>query len=153
MNSMLFGQCLGRVVTLSAHDVSEILEHQSATRRKFGEIALSWGLCRPQHVWQAWWDQLARQAAPKVDLTRVGVDAQAVGDVPTELAHRFGVVPLRCFQGQLVVAASERGLARAEAELPALLKKQVKFVVADGKQLDDALAAYYPAPMRTAGAA
>ena len=61
--SMLFGQCLGRVVPLSAHDVSEILEHQAATRRRFGEIALAWGLCRPQHVWQAWWAQLAQRGS------------------------------------------------------------------------------------------
>lgn len=153
MSSTLFGQCLGRVVTLSAHDVSEILEHQAATRRKFGEIALAWGLCRPQHVWQAWWDQLSQQQAPKVDLTKIGVDAQAVGSLPTALAHQFGVVPLRCFRDQLVVATTETALPRAKLDLPRLLGKQVKFVVADVKQLDDAIAAYYPAPLRTAGAA
>lgn len=153
MSSTLFGQCLGRVVTLSAHDVSEILEHQAATRRKFGEIALAWGLCRPQHVWQAWWDQLSQQQAPQVDLTKIGVDAQAVTSVPTALAHQFGVVPLRCFQDQLVVATTEHALPHARSDLPRLLGKQVKFVVAEGKQLDDAIAAYYPAPLRTAGAA
>ncbi len=152
MSAMLFGQCLGRVVTLSTHDVSEIMEHQAATRRKFGEIALSWGLCRPQHVWQAWWEQLAQQT-PKVDLTKIGVDAQAVGHVPAELAHHFGAVPLRCFQDQLVIATTEQGLTRARAELPRLLGKQVKFVIADPRQLDDAIAAYYPAARQTAGAA
>jgi type IV pilus assembly protein PilB len=153
MSSMLFGQCLGRVVTLSTHDVSEILEHQAATRRKFGEIALAWGLCRPQHVWRAWWEQLSQQQAPAVDLTRIGVDAQAVGSVPTEIAHRYGVVPLRCFEDQLVVATTEPALPAARSDLPRLLGKQVKFVVAERRQLDDALAAYYPAPLRTAPAA
>ena len=152
MSAMLFGQCLGRVVTLSVHDVSEILEHQAATWRKFGEIALSWGLCRPQHVWQAWWEQLA-QHTPKVDLTKIGVDAQAVGHVPAAVAHQFDVVPLRCFQEQLVVATTEQGLSRARAELPRLLDKQVKFVVTEPRHLADALAAYYPAETRTAGAA
>lgn len=153
MNSMLFGQCLGRVVTLSAHDVSEILEHQAATRRRFGEIALAWGLCRPRDVWQAWWDQLSRQQAPAVDLAKIGVDAQAAGGISTELAHDFGVIPLRWFGEQLVVATTEHALPRAQSELPRLLGKQVKFVVADAQQLDDALVAYYPAPLRTAGAA
>ena len=153
MSSMLFGQCLGRVVTLSAHDVSEILEHQAATRRKFGEIALAWGLCRPQHVWQAWWEQLSRQPAPAVDLTKIGVDAQAVAHLAGRLAHEFGAVPLRCFQEQLVVATTERALPRAQAELAPLLGKQVRFVVAEPRQLADAIAAYYPAPHRTAGAA
>jgi hypothetical protein len=139
----LFGECLGKVVRLSAHDVSEILEHQAVTRQRFGEIALAWGLCRPQHVWQAWWDQLSRQT-PLVDLDRIGVDAQAVGHVPADLAVQFRAVPLRCHHEQLVIATSEHCLARAQAELPALLNKQVQFVTADPAQLDEALVAYYP---------
>jgi hypothetical protein len=139
----LFGECLGRVVRLTAHDVSEILEHQAATRRRFGDIALAWGLCRPHHVWQAWWEQLASQT-PLVDLYRIGVDAQAVSHVPADLAVQFRAVPLRCHQEQLVVATCEEGLPRARAELPALLNKQVQFVTADPAQLDEALVAYYP---------
>src|SRR5215207_706960 len=122
---MRFGDYLGKVVRLSTHDVAEILEDQAATRRKFGEIALAWGLCRPQHVWQAWWEQLSASAStpPKVDLTKIGVDAQSVGHVPSELAHAFGVVPLRSFLGQLVVAATEQSLPRAQSELPQLLER------------------------------
>ena len=153
MAPMLFGECLGKVVPLSAHDVSEILEHQAATRRKFGEIALAWGLCRPQHVWQAWWDQLSRETH-KVDLARIGVDAQAVQHLPADLAVQFRAVPLRCHLIQLVIATCDKGLARAQAELPKLLKKQVQFVLADPAQLDLALAAYYPRAFRSgAGAA
>jgi hypothetical protein len=148
----LFGECLGKLVRLSAHDVSEILEHQAATRRKFGEIALAWGLCRPQHIWQAWWEQLSTDT-PTVDLHRIGVDAQAVGHMPADLAVQFRAVPLRCHEDQLVVATCERGLARASAELPGLLGKHVKFVFAEPTQLDEAIAAYYPAAFRTAGAA
>ena len=51
------GELLSRIVPLSGHDVEEILEEQSANRRKFGEIALAWGLCRPEHVWDAWCQQ------------------------------------------------------------------------------------------------
>jgi hypothetical protein len=139
----LFGECLGKVVQLSDLDVSEILEHQAATRRRFGEIALAWGLCRPQHVWQAWWEQLSQQT-PLVDLHRIGVDVQAVAHVPADLAVQFRAVPLRCHHEQLVVATCEQGLARARAELPALLNKQVQFVTAEPAQLDEALLAYYP---------
>src|SRR4051812_42063694 len=107
-SQMLFGECLGKVVRLSGHDVSEIMEHQAATRRKFGEIALAWGLCRPQHVWQAWWEQLSH-ATPRVDLTKIGVDAQAASHVPADLAAQFRIIPLRRFREQLVVAACEQG--------------------------------------------
>jgi hypothetical protein len=153
MPPQLFGQCLAKVVPISAHDVSEILEHQAATRRKFGEIALSWGLCRPQHVWRAWWDQLSRQTHT-IDLTKIGVDAQAVQHVSADLAVQFRAVPLRCHLDQLVIATCEQALARGRAELPKLLSKQVQFVLTDPAQLDAAIAAYYPGAFRgSAGAA
>ena len=149
---VLFGECLGKVVRLSAHDVAEIMEHQAATRRKFGEIALAWGLCRPQHVWQAWWDQLSRQT-PHVDLTRIGVDAQAVGHMPGDLAVQFRAIPLRTYHEQLVIATCEQGLPRARAELPRLLRgKQVQFVLTEPEQLDVAIAAYYPRAFRASAA-
>lgn len=151
-SQMLFGECLGKVVRLSAHDVAEIMEHQAATRRKFGEIALAWGLCRPQHVWQAWWDQLS-QSTSRVDLTKIGVDAQAISHVPADLAMQFRVIPLRRYREQLVIAACEKGLARAQAELPGMLNKQIQFVIAEPAQLDEAIAAYYATAHRSAGAA
>src|SRR2546423_848682 len=58
MCTLRFGEILGRLVNLSGHDVNEILEEQNATHQRFGEIALSWGLCAPEDVWQAWCDQL-----------------------------------------------------------------------------------------------
>jgi hypothetical protein len=148
----LFGECLGKVVRLSTHDVAEILEHQVSTRRKFGEIALAWGLCRPHHVWQAWWEQLSADT-PFVDLNRIGIDAQAIAHMPAALAIQFRAVPLRCHEDQLVVATCEQVLARSRVEMPALLGKQVKFVIAKPAQLDEAIAAYYPSTSLTAGAA
>ena len=148
---MLFGECLGKVVRLSAHDVAEIMEHQAATRRRFGEIALAWGLCRPQHVWQAWWDQLSRHTQ-HVDLTSLGIDAQAVNCVPAAIATQFRVIPLRCFRDQLVLATCARSLGRAQLELPQLLDKQLQFVIAEPAQLDEAIAAYYPRNAQSAEA-
>ena len=133
---------------LTAHDVSEIIEHQAATRRRFGEIALAWGLCRPQHVWKAWWDQLSRQTT-RVDLESIGIDAQAISHLPADLAIQFRAVPVRCYRDQLVVAVCERNAGRAQAELPGLLHKQVQFVIAEPSHIDRAIAAYYPGPSRT----
>ena len=77
----------------------------------------------------------------------------SVAHLPADLAVQFRAVPLRCHDDQLVVAACEHGLARASAELPGLTGKHVKFVIADPAQIDEAIAAYYPAAFRTAGAA
>ena len=148
MGNRLFGECLGRVVPLSGLDVAEILEDQSASGRRFGEIALAWGLCQPEHVWEAWAEQLGQrtleQRAQVVDLSRVGIDVQAVAEVPGRLARRMRVVPLRTIDGKLVVAADEAGLERAAKRLPRLLGRKVRCVVAPAEQIQSALTAYYP---------
>ena len=145
MNAKRFGELLGEMVPLSGHDVAEILEDQPASGRRFGEVALAWGLCRPEHVWRAWCGQLGART-PEVDLPSVGVDAQALAHVPRHVATRFRVIPLRCVRGELVLAADPGGLAWAESELPALLRKKVRFVLADSADIGQAMRAYYPPP-------
>jgi hypothetical protein len=140
-----FGELLGRLVNLSQHDVEEILEEQNARHRPFGEIALAWGLCNPEHVWQAWCDQLLSQVQ-KVDLDMLGVDAQAAAMIHREVAQRLGVIPIRCLGRLLVVAVSEPNTtARVAAELELITSRELRFVVADPHQIDRAIATYYPA--------
>lgn len=139
---MLFGEYLGRVVQLSEHDILEILEDQSSSRRRFGEIALSWGLCQPQDVWQAWWHQLSHRT-PEVDLSAIGIDSQATASVPRGLALEFGVVPVRSLGDQLVLAVARERAARAAQELPGLLRRQIQLVHADPDQVAKAIARYY----------
>ena len=147
MSDRRFGEYLARIVTLTTHDIAEILEDQSASGRRFGEIALAWGLCQPQHVWEAWATQLDRRGAhtaPVVDLPAIGIDAQATTEMPASVARRFGVVPVRKTGDALVVAADESGLARAAARVPALLRTRISFVVVPSSQIDAALKALYP---------
>jgi len=139
-----FGQLLGRLVNLSQHDVEEILEEQGATRQRFGEIALSWGLCEPEHVWQAWCDQLLTQIQ-KVDLDVLGVDSQAASMIHRDVALKLGAIPIRCLGRQLVVAVSDSNTARAAAELELMTAKDLRFVLADARQIDRAISTYYPA--------
>ena len=138
-----FGEYLARVVDLSGHDVAEILEDQSASGRRFGEIALAWGLCQPQHVWEAWANQLEHRT-PTVDLDALGVDAQATAELPARLARRFSAVPVRRAGAELVVATDADSLPRAEARLPALVGGNVHFVLAPTAQIQSALRTYYP---------
>lgn len=153
MSDRRFGDYLAQVVHLTSHDVSEILEDQSASGRRFGEIALSWGLCRPEQVWEAWADQLSGRTRPSVqavDLPSIGIDAQATTEVPRRLARRFGVMPIRKIGQTLVLAADETTVARAAARLPAILRKSIRFVVARSGQIDAALGEYYRVPPDTA---
>jgi hypothetical protein len=141
MSQARFGELLGRLVNLSRHDVDEILEEQNSTHHRFGEIALSWGLCAPEHVWQAWCDQLLEQVQ-KVDLEKLGVDAQAAGMIPADLARRLNALPIRCMGRVLIVAVADNNTDFIAAELKKVTDMALRFVVADAHQLKFALNVY-----------
>src|SRR5690348_7231398 len=88
-----FGEQLAKIVRLSRHDVEEILSEQAGNRKRFGQIALAWGLCEPTHVWQAWSSQIVGRT-PRVDLAQFGIDAQATNELPAWLAAAVGAVPV-----------------------------------------------------------
>ena len=142
MRRALFGELLGRFVNISGQDVSEILEDQSATGRRFGEIAMAFGLCRPQDVWKAWWEQL-RDPPETIDLTTTGIDAQAVKRVPANIAREFGVIALRALDEQVVLAVSDESLPRASREIARHVADHVKFVIADSQDIQRAISAHY----------
>ena len=140
------GELLSRIVPISNHDVEEILQEQAGTHRKFGEIALAWGLCQPEHVWNAWCRQLA-QGVERVDLKQAGVDSQAAGMLPAAVARELGVLPVRIAGDVLIVATALEDTTLLEAELAKRLTVRVMFVHVDGAQLAEMIETYYPARM------
>lgn len=145
------GELLSRMVPLSGHDVEEILQEQSSNRRRFGEIALSWGLCRPEHVWDAWVQQSAH-GTESVDLDKIGVDAQAAALLPAEFARQFELLPIRAASDAVLVATGHAAAPEHAVEaLAALLHRRIKFVRADREQLLRVIELYYPMPSAQAG--
>jgi len=143
------GELLSRMVPLSGHDVEEILQEQSNNRRKFGEIALAWGLCRPEHVWDAWCQQ-SEQEGETLDLEKVGVDARAAALLPAEVARQFGVIPVRVASDVALVATSKLTPADAGEAIGKLLNRRIKFVRAEPSQVHRMIETYYP-PAAQAG--
>src|SRR3954469_696022 len=119
------GELLSRMVPLSGHDVEEILEEQSSNRLKFGEIALSWGLCRPEHVWDAWCQQ-SSQEGETLDLDRIGVDARAAALLPAELARKHRVIPVRAGGDVALIATDHTPTPQTVTELSDALHRRIK---------------------------
>jgi Type II secretion system (T2SS), protein E, N-terminal domain len=138
------GEVLGQMGQLTPHDVNEILAEQRTTGARFGEIALALGLLQPEHVWAAWCAQLA-QRLERVDLKEVGIDAQAAEWVPREIAVGLHVMPLRVWEGRLVMAVADTTRAGALGELAQRVGLEIRCVLADSRQIAEALAEYYPA--------
>ena len=143
------GELLSRMVPLSGHDVEEILQEQTSSRRKFGEIALSWGLCRPEHVWDAWCQQ-SSQEGETLDLERIGVDARAAALLPAGLARELRAIPVRV-AGDVALVAVDRMLSEQSiALLSEALHRRIKIARADAHQLTAMIESYYP-PVAQAG--
>jgi len=143
MDSLRIGELLRRMIPLSQHDVEEILSEQQASNRKFGDIALALGLCRPEHVWKAWMHQL-ETLTQRINVTAVGVDSQAIPLLSSRIAHKFVIIPLRSIEDQLLVAAAHP-LSEAEiSEIEAHCGRRIKLVLADEAEVQKHLHRYYP---------
>ena len=137
-----FGELLSRLVPLSGHDIEEILQEQTANRRKFGDIALSWGLCKPEHIWDAWAQQSAHDHE-RVDLEKVGVDAQAAALLPAEVARKLNVIPVRVASDIVLVATCDPSPEHANEALAELLHRRIRFVQVEAEQLTRVIDTYY----------
>jgi hypothetical protein len=142
MSRPLIGQVLSRMGKLSAIDIDEILVQQQATRQRFGEIALSWGLCEPTHLCAAWCAQF--EANGRMDLAAAGIDEKALLAIPAELARRLKVLPLKIISYELVIATTRVLDSTELAELLRVSGRDVRFVMGDGQAIERAISIYYP---------
>ena len=145
MSRMLMGQLLEQMGKLSSHDIDEILHEQlsGGPRKSFGEIALTWGLVEPAHIWQAWINQLGGEL-DHINLEEIGVDAQAVSMLPSDLAIRFGAMPVRVVEDTVVIAVADASGAAVLQSLHDAMHVRVHFVLADARQIQVMIQRYYP---------
>lgn len=67
----------------------------------------------------------------EIDLDWLGTDAGVMHRVSADVALYYGIVPVCELDGELVIAVCSVRAARARKELPALLGKKLRFVIAD----------------------
>lgn len=145
MCRQLIGQLLTRMGKLTLIDIDEILVEQAVSRKRFGDIAMSWGLCDPEHIGEAWCNQLTEEGG-QIDLDGIGIDACAASYLTAELARRLRAIPIRIL-GDLVVVATSRAMSNDEADqLSQDLGRPVRCVTVDEPQIDRALEVYYAPP-------
>jgi hypothetical protein len=146
MQNSKIGQILSKLVPLTDQDVEEILCQQAVTRQRFGEIAISWGLCNSEHVLRAWANQTANQGE-RVDLNYIGVDGQAIGALPSALAFYFHAIPIRILSDLLVVAVADESVVPVLRDYLKDVRPELRFVVADAHVVDEMVAMYYETPI------
>lgn len=144
MSRQLIGQVLNQMGKLTTIDIDEILVEQAMNHRRFGEIALSWGLCEIEQVAEAWCRQLA-ESDRTADLNEIAIDPSAAAALAPELARRLGAVPIRVL-GNLVIVGTARKLDPTETgQISRAMGKDVRCVRIDPTQLKAALKTFYAA--------
>jgi hypothetical protein len=138
------GQILRDMGVISDHDVEEILVQQRRSRQKFGQIARTWGLARPEQIWEAWCRQLVERGI-QIDLNEIGVDTHAVTKVDREFAFARRVLPVRLWGEHLVVALPGPEADVILPELAARTRCRVHHCFVDPDQLSDHLERAYAA--------
>lgn len=130
------GSILRDMGILEDRDIQEILEHQKRTGQKFGVIAVQWGLAQPEHVWQAWAQQLSMEIR-EADLDELGTDSTALFRVTPDLVAEYRIWPLRLWGDNLVIATAPDCPAEVVEEVGRRLNLNVHRCVVPGWQLDD----------------
>jgi hypothetical protein len=142
MSRPLLGQVLRRMGKMTAMDIDEILVEQAVTKRRFGQIALAWGLCQAADLCDAWCSQLAEDTAP-IELGNVLPDPRALAAIPAGLARSIGVLPLACIGDYLILAIAHRPDGVELTQLIRTCGHDVRFIPADAPQLRTAIDRYY----------
>jgi hypothetical protein len=128
---------------LSSIDIDEILEQQAVSHRRFGEIAVSWGLCEPVDLCEAWCAQFS-ECVDGSDLTQGDLDARLILSMPAKLARQLQVVPLVSIADQMVVAAAQPVDGDQWMAILEATGMDVRFVLAEPEAIAAALDVYYP---------
>jgi len=145
-SAIRIGQILVQQGVLSEQQVFEIVEAQRSTCLPFGVLAERLFDVTVDSIERAWVEQYSQFAGP-IDLDSQRVDSDALKLINRRQAWQFEMVPLRFDdQGELLMAASRRRLARAVTFVARRLEPIVFFRVAESHQLRRFLREHYPMP-------
>lgn len=140
------GQILVEQGKLSEQQVFEIIEAQRRTSMPFGLLAERMFDVTVDSIEQAWVEQYCRFTG-QLDLEEVTVDQHVLKLINRRQAWQFEILPVRIeSEGELLVAASRRRLARSVTFVAKRLEPSAFFRVVASDQLRAFLNVHYPLP-------
>ena len=140
------GQILIEHGVLSEQQVFEIVQAQRCQSLPFGVLAERMFDVTVESIESAWVDQYERFTG-EIDLEDYEIDARTLKLLNRRQAWQFEMLPIG-FQeeGELLMAASRKRLARAVTFVANRLEPVVFFRIADSQQLREFLRRHYPMP-------
>lgn len=145
--SIRIGEILIEQGVLSEQQVFEILQVQRKSGTPFGVLAEQLFDVTVQSIENAWIEQYHRFTGGQIDLAKQQIDQEALTLINRRQAWQFEILPLRFEQnGELLMAASRRRLARAVTFVASKIKPIVYFRIAESADLRSFLRKHYPMP-------
>lgn len=143
---MLSNRSIGDILVargvLTSDQVQQILERQKHRRHPFGKLAREMFGISERELWKAWAAQVVDQL-PEVDLPLHPIDTVAIKCLRARDAWSCQLLPLQCSEGVVTFATSRARLADAVAFVNERFSEAAEFVLADPRQLDQALITHY----------
>jgi type IV pilus assembly protein PilB len=136
----LLGVSLVRRGRLNAEGLEQALAEQERSGLPLGRVLVGLGLITTRDLAEA----LAEQhGLAFVDLSETQMDDEAVALLPESVARRYEAVPVRVENGSLVVAVADPTNILAHDDLRLVLGTDMRIVVTDAAQLEDAMGRRY----------
>ena len=140
------GQILIEHGVLSEQQVLEIVQAQRRQSLPFGVLAERMFDVTLDSIESAWVDQYERFTG-QIDLDDYEIDARTLKLINRRQAWQFEILPIRFEEeGELLMAASRKRLARSVTFVANRLEPVVFFRLADSQQLREFLRKHYPMP-------
>jgi len=140
------GQILVEQGVMSAQQVFEVLQAQKKVKLPFGVLAERMFEVTVASIENAWVEQYQRLTGT-IDLAQQRFDEAALRAISKRQAWQFEMLPIAFdAQGDLLIAASRRRMARAVTFATHQLDRPAFFRVAESQQLRSFLRKHYPMP-------
>jgi type IV pilus assembly protein PilB len=140
----LLGASLVRRGRLTPEGLEQALAEQERSGLPLGQVLVALGLITTHDLAEA----LAEQhGLAYVDLSATKLDDDSAMLLPESVARRYHALPVKVEDGTLVVAVADPTNVLAHDDLRLALGTDVRIVVADAVQLEEAMAGRYHTPL------
>jgi type IV pilus assembly protein PilB len=136
----LLGASLVRRGHLNTEGLEQALAEQERSRLPLGRVLIGLGLITTRDLAEALADQ---HGLAFVDLNETKLDDEAATLLPEGVARRYDAMPVRVENGTLVVAVADPTNILAHDDLRLALGTDMRIVVADAVQLQEAMGRRY----------
>ncbi len=139
------GELLLKEKRITADQLQQALNYQKGSGGKLGYNLVKMGFVKDEEITAL----LSKQyGVPSINLAQFEIDPAVIKLIPSETAQKYQIVPLSRAGATLTIAMTDPTNVFAMDDIKFMTGYNVEPVVASETAVSDAIARYYPAPMK-----